>query len=701
MNLPTSIREKVNRPSTGLGGLLPFFLSILIPTGYRLVLEIVSSPYPIGFDPLGTYAPILTHYVPMDISDLYSLGPLYYLVLQSLYAALNDILLAVKIGSLCSIAALSMTLYLYTKGILGTPWRGFLATVLVSFYFPVLRVFWDLERNTLGLALLLLTLWLSTRHRKAAFTAGVVSALSHPTIPPLLFAALLPRIVSVKDRALLLISVAGIIVWLTAATVGNWFQFNYLGLSLLVYLVIPIFPWLVASTATSLKHKTNSETLALSAGSALFSGLPVILPVIQESARYALLAPFFIILHAVVACTSANWRRQRRAAMMISLAVVVGIFGAGYSLQPTENAFPYFAPPFLWNQSFLNFIPTSMQQNTLPLDQAKHTGQILTEAREAYPPPSYILVANDVIIGYAIMAGYARDQIAYSGGATDDPTSQARGVADQGLKPYVVWFKPGSEWYGVHLKQPEFRLLTTNGNMALYGFVYTNVGGGLWRIENGTVLGDSTGFGRTLMLTPAQVSELDLNLPVRIESAQQNRWGKAGFVLWKNSTTYYYFGITADMTGKLYASTDLQNGTYHVGLGGLPPFYFNYNEWYTLGLSADQNGTFQFMVNGTLIGRSFNTQIGPPWRLGLISSEGMRAHFDDESIVNLLWKPTPLEDILSPRTHFDEFASVPSRPTVPNLERGKVQNHDISSSHVTKESIPFSNSSTIVRTELS
>ena len=517
-----------------------FFLSVLVPTAYRLALELFSWPYPIGFDPLGTYAVAVTGYVPLSLSQLYSLGPTYYFLLQLLYLGLNDIALAVKVGAMISVATLSAAIYLYTSDKLGAAWKGFFATVLVSFYFPVLRLSWDLHRNILGLALLLLTLWLSTRSFKAAVPTGILAALTHPAIPPLLLAALLPRMISIKNRRLFLSMVAIIALWLTMVAFSNAGQVDFLGLALLAFLTIPVLPWIAVSFATSIKHGLNAETAITSVASILLSTF--MLPV--QLVRFVLLAPFFLILHTAVTCINAKAKRQIKALSLIALTVIIGVFAAGYTLQPPEAAFPYFAPPILWNPSFLDSFPSSMQQNTLPLDQAKYATNILDEAKDLYSAPDQVLVANRVILGYAIMSGYPKGKVVFS--VSTDPIFQARIAAEQGYRPYTVWFAPNFPWYNLTIRQPEFRLLKTEGNMALYGFVYTKIGGGAWTIANDKIIANSTGLGRDLMVTPMRLSDLELQLPVRIESTQRSRPSKVGFVLYKNSTTYYFFGIQAN-----------------------------------------------------------------------------------------------------------------------------------------------------------
>jgi hypothetical protein len=613
-----------------------FFLSVLVPTAYRLVLELFSWPYPIGFDPLGTYAVAVTGYVPLSLSQLYSLGPTYYFLLQLLYLGLNDIALAVKIGAMISVATLSAAIYLYATDKLGAAWKGFFATVLVSFYFPVLRLSWDLHRNILGLALLLLTLWLSTRSIKAAVPTGILAALTHPTIPPLLLAALLPRMISIKNRRLFLSMVAIIALWLSMVAFSNATQVDFLGLELLAYLAIPVLPWIAVSFATSIRHGLNAETGMVSVAAILLSAFT--LP--AQLVRFVLLAPFFLILHTAVTCINAKTKRQMKALSLVALTVIIGVFAGGYTLQPPEAAFPYYAPPILWNPAFLDSFPSSMQQNTIPLDQAKYATKILDEAKNLYSAPDQVLVANNVIVGYAIMDGYPKEKISFSG--STDPIFQSRIAAEEGYRPYTVWFTPNFPWYNLTIRQPEFRILKTEGNMALYGFIYTNAGGGAWTIANGKILASSKGLGRTLMLTPMRLSNLELQLPLRIESTEPTRPSKVGFVLYKNSTTYYFFGIQSNSaTGKLQASAALQNRTNTFNLGGVP-YEFNSGDWYTVGLQAHSNGTFQLLVNGAEIGRVTNTQISPPWRLGIINGEGAVAQFNDQAIVDLLWGTTSL-----------------------------------------------------------
>lgn len=135
-------------------------VACLVPFVIRLIPEIIS-PYPIGFDTIAYYIPIMLSRLALraTLGDYLGGTILLYLPLTLAYLLLGNALLTMKIAPAFLLGFLGMSGYLVGKDFL--KWnkqRASLLSILLCSYFVTLRISWDLERNVLGLAFALLTL---------------------------------------------------------------------------------------------------------------------------------------------------------------------------------------------------------------------------------------------------------------------------------------------------------------------------------------------------------------------------------------------------------------------------------------------------------------------------------------------------------------------------------------------------------------
>jgi hypothetical protein len=134
--------------------------ALLIPFAIRLVPELLSL-YPIGFDTIAYYIPIMLSRLALTASptDYFGGTILLYLPLTIAYLLLGNALLTMKIAPALLLGFLGLSAYFVGKDFL--EWkkqRALLLSILLCSYFVTLRISWDLQRNILGLAFALLTL---------------------------------------------------------------------------------------------------------------------------------------------------------------------------------------------------------------------------------------------------------------------------------------------------------------------------------------------------------------------------------------------------------------------------------------------------------------------------------------------------------------------------------------------------------------
>lgn len=135
--------------------------AFFVPLGVRLIPEILAYPYPIGFDTIAYYVPIIMSRIALVGSPVNYFGGtiLLYLPLTYVYLLVSDALLVMKLAPTVLLGLLGWSTFLLGRKLLSwnRSWALFLALV-GSLYFVALRLSWDLHRNVLGLALVLLTL---------------------------------------------------------------------------------------------------------------------------------------------------------------------------------------------------------------------------------------------------------------------------------------------------------------------------------------------------------------------------------------------------------------------------------------------------------------------------------------------------------------------------------------------------------------
>lgn len=129
----------------------------------RLIPELIAFPYPIGYDVINYYIPVITNFNDhwQAVSEQF---PLYVVLLYSVRIALHlDPQVVVTVCAIIIFGIFGVTLYTAGRRLLKLDELHclFLA-VFVMFQMPILRTEWDLHKDIFSLTTLLLTLSLAT-----------------------------------------------------------------------------------------------------------------------------------------------------------------------------------------------------------------------------------------------------------------------------------------------------------------------------------------------------------------------------------------------------------------------------------------------------------------------------------------------------------------------------------------------------------
>ncbi len=179
------------------GLLLSFALGFVV----RLIPEVLSYPYPVGFDTIHYAAMIERGIIWQDATSIFSMW-----LFNAILIALHEVTQVDPFGLLKLIAPILYALnicgiYFFSRRALG--WnvrRALTASFFCVFLLALLRLSWDLQQNILGLTILLFTLPLvrNLRNKKnfALFVLlSIFVVFTHALVATVLFAVILGTII--------------------------------------------------------------------------------------------------------------------------------------------------------------------------------------------------------------------------------------------------------------------------------------------------------------------------------------------------------------------------------------------------------------------------------------------------------------------------------------------------------------------------
>ena len=167
--------------------------AFFIPLAIRSVPEILSWPYPLGYDTINMFTQIESGRFLLSGPLLFVQSQLFYTFETLAYWAIGDFSVVVKIFGPFLMASVSVMMFLYAKRGLG--WSGpksFLVSFLLAIYFVSLRNSWDLYAQSFGLIFLFATLTIlkssnMSRRYIYAFVFMLLTVFSHQLVSVILF----------------------------------------------------------------------------------------------------------------------------------------------------------------------------------------------------------------------------------------------------------------------------------------------------------------------------------------------------------------------------------------------------------------------------------------------------------------------------------------------------------------------------------
>ncbi len=457
--------------------------AFLVPLFVRSIPEVIAGPYPIGYDSIASYVPIMHYWVSGDLGPFNPAmgGWVLFALLGIAYQTTRlDPIVIVKATGPLLYGILGGAIFACSRTTLAWGQRKSLfMTLFAATYFVTLRVGWDLFRNTLALSFLLFALSLGSdiRGRKKSITfmaLGWLVVATHPLVGALFLGIvgfdLTRRLGSARKLTLLAIPAA-----LQFAASLAWTEFqgtsiitlntNLPAASTLAYPLYVFLPlgFLVPFGLSCFRGSKLLDWVAI-------CGIGIILMVSPLSPSMLLVQPerwtwmmsiplVAIAIEGYSGLVSRLRSVKLRVVVKFSTAAMMLFLSAAFIFAPATLAFPYFD----------HLAPSSMLQSTIPVEESPQLSRALIWASTNIAKDG-VLVLHNAIYGWATEYFKAPNPViwSYPGTSLSDGLSQALKSGYSVI--YTIWWANGEGWYGEPWVPSGFILIHREGAFGVFLF---------------------------------------------------------------------------------------------------------------------------------------------------------------------------------------------------------------------------------------
>lgn len=490
--------------ATGLLGRFKYgLLACLIPLLVRAVPEILMAPYPTGFDTMSFYIPFIRVWLGEGVSrgvrDAVTISPFFYTIVASLYNVEGvGLTLVFKLLPPLLHGSLGLFSFLYSIRVLRwSPRKALFLSLLSTAYFVPLRVSWDLLRNELGLILLFLSLILLVdagrgwRNALLASSSMFLVVLTHQLVSLILFSVAIPTSLMSSRRGggqtskQLMSSIPPLIAYIyqirelglpltedvLEASLYNFSSYNELAITVstfLIYCFIPLSPLIILG----LRRLKDPRIRIWSLVCLIASLMPLALP--HNSLifwyRWTLMLHFPLAFFAVEGASSLKWRtvgglNWRTLVLPLLVVGFAGFLTFGFVVGRCEKPYPYYDIP-----RFRIYVPSSMLQNTVSLAESPDVVRALEWVNNRAQGESVILTHRFFYGWVSLYSDMSRVLPYRVGEDIGDLPNVLKGDDFRDVEVYMIWWKPGAEWYGYGPLPSGFDLVYRSGNIAVYTY---------------------------------------------------------------------------------------------------------------------------------------------------------------------------------------------------------------------------------------
>ena len=455
------------------------------PLILRMIPDILAGPYPIGYDSISSYIPLMRVWPSGNSVGQFhpEIGGWVVFALFGLaYATTRlDPTIIVKIAGPILYGILGVSQFEFAKKTM--KWSDDKSALLVfvsAIYFVSLRVSWDLFRNTLGIALMLLTLAFakdarSTRGLLSLSMMTMIVASVHLLAATLLVALIAFEFVSRRRfdlRRLSFLLPAG------AYCIVSLVELQNQGLTVLtdnnpsvqplsaylfpLYIFLPLLPMAVIGARKFLPALVRNWILVCSLGVlAATTPLAVSTAIVSPDRWSLMMFPPMLVLsvegysrlrHSAPRLSSG---KSLAATLWVILLLVLAVTYIGLQAQ---DAFPYYH----------YFGPSTMLQSSIPVQDSSSVASLFQWLSDNSHVSNSVIIAHNAIYGWALQY--------YSGNTTIlgfDPGTTFDTMLTQALQRgyttlFTVWWANGQGWYGQPIVPQGFLIVHQDGEFGAF-----------------------------------------------------------------------------------------------------------------------------------------------------------------------------------------------------------------------------------------
>ena len=503
------------------GFLISFMLGFIV----RSIPEILSYPYPIGFDTIYYAAMIKRGIVWQNWTSFFSTW-LFDVILIPIHQVTQvDPFALLKLASPILYALNACGIYYFSRKALGWDARkAWIASFFCVFQLALLRLSWDLYRNMLGLTILLFTLPLmrgiKTKKGFASFVLlSMLVVFAHMLVSIVLFAVILGVVVGalmkgekVRVVKVLLAVLPALVIFVVSASLvpvhsdipanvintyeepthpgGLFFLINYLGISGPVHnypaypdLVLSAFSlfsilylwWLPLVLIGFFRDRTlDSWTLVLLAGSFNILITPFWAVSFWNRWMFMLVYPFTFYaisgIEKVFKSKGKNiassfrwlkWMKVSRKAMLVMFSLTVVSGSIFMTVHPFFDRFGVFSIP-----TTISYIPSTMLYNTVPLRDVESTVKAMNWLNEHTNKGSSVLV-HHAFLWWAKIHLNSGHMIAYF---NNDVKGAINVAIERGFtRVYFVWWNDNTSWHDLIVPNG-FAVVYSSGRISAFEY---------------------------------------------------------------------------------------------------------------------------------------------------------------------------------------------------------------------------------------
>ncbi len=369
--------------------LFVFLIGCLI----RIIPEIIAYPYPIGYDTINYYIPLVNEIEFDFVKDQFNIFP-YVIYILKIFTYLDPHNLMIALSSTIY-GLFSLSIYLLLEGLAIKP--AWLMTIFILFQISTLRTTWDLQKDILALSFTFLIFYLILKDRKLYFykkkvfhfcliiSLVIITIFTDTMISFLLILSLLIYFSIKKDRKyiifltiIIILSFLVLIDNINNNPLGrNIYKIlegnikeniNYTPLNLAILfiminiLLFPFFIYGIKNLHELLLYIPLSLALV---GSFTWLVLPYSSILLPD--RWITISGIFISIFSscglirLFSCKSKNKPYYKILVPIISLYIFIGLF---YMILPNDYSFPIYG---IFSNYTQKFVPTTMQFNSVDI----------------------------------------------------------------------------------------------------------------------------------------------------------------------------------------------------------------------------------------------------------------------------------------------------------------------------------------------